>query len=117
VPSKQRTKVRPLGRFGLAVLGSVFTWPAVLGSEIHSRLCWKGGLQVKHASIAGPKRPLSVSMATGPGIGTSDSSGGVSSRVVVDMLGGEGNEGNAEAYKTCGEDDSLHCKYRERVNF
>jgi hypothetical protein len=33
------------------------------------------------------------------------------------MLGGEGDEGNAEAYKACGEDDSLRCKYQERVNF
>jgi hypothetical protein len=97
VPSKQRTKVRPLPvGFGLPVLGSTSSGSGVLGSEIHSRLCWKGGSQVKHASTVGLKKPFSVSTAAGVGRGMRQSWEGASSRELVDMLGGGGSERNGE---------------------
>jgi hypothetical protein len=36
---------------------------------------------------------------------------------VVGILGDEGNERHAEAYKASGGDDSLHCEDGECVNF
>jgi hypothetical protein len=93
VPSKQRTKVRLLGCSG----------SEVLGLEIHTRSCSKGGVQAKHLFAFWPEVVPSA-MAVGAGGGT------------VVILGDEGNKGNTEAYKASRVDDSLHCEHRKRVN-
>jgi hypothetical protein len=72
---------------------------------------------VKHASTVGLKKPSSVSIAAGVGRGMRESWGSVSSREVVDMLGGGGSERNEKAYKASGEDDSPHRNSQERANF